>query len=184
MKKITILILALCALNVNAQNAQKTQYSHSSQLVQKTQQTQLVQKAQQTQLVQKTQQTQLAQKTQQTQLAQKTQQTQNDTLQFMTAYRQFAAFIEKQPALTKPVADSLIARQDTLMKQYRKIKPQLTGMQVEEYNKLKGRFTKKLLSYRGDRLGEGLEATGDSIAKATGRVGNAVGGFFKGLFSK
>ena len=108
----------------------------------------------------------------------------NDTLQFMTAYRQFAAFIEKQPALTKPVADSLIARQDTLMKQYRKIKPQLTGMQVEEYNKLKGRFTKKLLSYRGDRLGEGLEATGDSIAKATGRVGNAVGGFFKGLFPK
>ena len=133
MKKITILILALCALNVNAQ---------------------------------------------------KTQQTQNDTLQFMTAYRQFAAFVEKQPALTKPVADSLIVRQDSLMKQYRKIKPQLTGKQVEEYNTLKGRFTKKLLQYRGDRLGEGLEATGDSIAKATGRVGSAVGGFFKGLFSK
>ena len=133
MKKITILILALCALNVNAQ---------------------------------------------------KTQQTQNDTLQFMTAYRQFAAFVEKQPALTKPVADSLIVRQDSLMKQYRKIKPQLTGKQVEVYNTLKGRFTKKLLQYRGDRLGEGLEATGDSIAKATGRVGSAVGGFFKGLFSK
>ena len=166
MKKITILILALCALNVNAQNAQKTQYSHSSQLAQKTQQTQLVQKAQQTQL------------------AQKTQQAQNDTLQFMTAYRQFAAFVEKQPALTKPVADSLIVRQDSLMRQYRRIKPQLTGKQVEEYNTLKGRFTKKLLQYRGDRLGEGLEATGDSIAKATGRVGSAVGGFFKGLFSK
>ena len=45
-------------------------------------------------------------------------------------------------------------------------------------------FTKKLLSYRGDRLGEGIEATGDSIAKATGRVGSAVGGFFKGLFKK
>lgn len=108
----------------------------------------------------------------------------NDTLQFMTAYRQFAAFVEKQPTFTKPVADSLIARQDTLMKQYRQIKPQLTGKQVEEYNRLKGRFTKKLLSYRGDRLSEGLEATGDSIAKATGRVGSAVGGFFKGLFSK
>ena len=157
MKKITILILALCALNVNAQNAQKTQYSHSSQLVQKAQQTQL---------------------------AQKTQQTQNDTLQFMTAYRQFAAFVEKQPAFTKSVADSLIVRQDSLMHQYRRIKPQLTGKQVEEYNTLKGRFTKKLLQYRGDRLGEGLEATGDSIAKATGRVGSAVGGFFKGLFSK
>ena len=108
----------------------------------------------------------------------------NDTLQFMTAYRQFAAFVEKQPTFTKTMADSLIARQDTLMKQYRQIKPQLTGKQVEEYNKLKGRFTKKLLSYRGDRLGEGLEATGDSIAKATGRVGSAVGGFFNGLFSK
>jgi hypothetical protein len=102
----------------------------------------------------------------------------------MTAYRQFAAFVEKQPALTKPVADSLIVRQDSLMRQYRRIKPQLTGKQVEEYNTLKGRFTKKLLQYRGDRLGEGLEATGDSIAKATGRVGSAVGGFFKGLFSK
>ena len=151
MKKITILILALCALNVNAQ---------------------------------KIQQTVNAQKIQQTVNAQKIQQTQNDTLQFMTAYRQFAAFVEKQPALTKPVADSLIVRQDSLMKQYRRIKPQLTGKQVEEYNTLKGRFTKKLLQYRGDRLGEGLEATGDSIAKATGRVGNAVGGFFKGLFSK
>ena len=145
MKKITILILALCALNVNAQNAQKTQRIQSSQ---------------------------------------QTQNAKNDTLQFMTAYRQFAAFVEKQPAFTKSVADSLIVRQDSLMHQYRRIKPQLTGKQVEEYNTLKGRFTKKLLQYRGDRLGEGLEATGDSIAKATGRVGSAVGGFFKGLFSK
>ena len=108
----------------------------------------------------------------------------NDTLQFMNAYRQFAAFVVAQPSLTKPLADSLIARQDTLMFQYRKIKPQLTDGQVEEYNTLKGRYTKKLLEYRGDRLGEGLEATGDSIAKATGRVGSAVGGFFKGLFKK
>lgn len=145
MKKITILILALCALNVNAQNAQKTQRIQSSQ---------------------------------------QTQNAKNDTLQFMTAYRQFAAFVEKQPTFTKSVADSLIVRQDSLMHQYRRIKPQLTGKQVEEYNTLKGRFTKKLLQYRGDRLGEGLEATGDSIAKATGRVGSAVGGFFKGLFSK
>ena len=145
MKKITILILALCALNVNAQNAKKTQRIQSSQ---------------------------------------QTQNAKNDTLQFMTAYRQFAAFVEKQPAFTKSVADSLIVRQDSLMHQYRRIKPQLTSKQVEEYNTLKGRFTKKLLQYRGDRLGEGLEATGDSIAKATGRVGSAVGGFFKGLFSK
>ena len=145
MKKITILILALCALNVNAQNAQKTQRIQSSQ---------------------------------------QTQNAKNDTLQFMTAYRQFAAFVEKQPTFTKSMADSLIVRQDSLMHQYRRIKPQLTGKQVEEYNTLKVRFTKKLLQYRGDRLGEGLEATGDSIAKATGRVGSAVGGFFKGLFSK
>ena len=145
MKKITILILALCALNVNAQNAKKTQRIQSSQ---------------------------------------QTQNAKNDTLQFMTAYRQFAAFVEKQPTFTKSMADSLIVRQDSLMHQYRRIKPQLTGKQVEEYNTLKGRFTKKLLQYRGDRLGEGLEATGDSIAKATGRVGSAVGGFFKGLFSK
>ena len=31
----------------------------------------------------------------------------NDTLQFMTAYRQFAAFVEKQPTFTKTMADSL-----------------------------------------------------------------------------
>jgi hypothetical protein len=108
----------------------------------------------------------------------------NDTLQFMNAYRQFAAFVVAQPSLTKPLADSLIARQDTLMFQYRKIKPQLTDGQVEEYNTLKGRYTKKMLEYRGNRLGEGIEATGDSIAKATGRVGSAIGGFFKGLFKK
>ena len=108
----------------------------------------------------------------------------NDTLQFMNAYRQFTAFVMAQPSLTKPLADSLIARQDTLMFQYRKIKPQLTDGQVEEYNTLKGRYTKKMLEYRGNRLGEGIEATGDSIAKATGRVGSAIGGFFKGLFKK
>jgi hypothetical protein len=108
----------------------------------------------------------------------------NDTLQFMNAYRQFAAFVVAQPSLTKPLADSLIARQDTLMFQYRKIKLQLTDGQVEEYNTLKGRYTKKMLEYRGNRLGEGIEATGDSIAKATGRVGSAIGGFFKGLFKK
>ena len=108
----------------------------------------------------------------------------NDTLQFMNAYRQFAAFVVAQPSFTKPLADSLIARQDTLMFQYRKIKPQLTDGQVEEYNTLKGRYTKKMLEYRGNRLGEGIEATGDSIAKATGRVGSAIGGFFKGLFKK
>ena len=108
----------------------------------------------------------------------------NDTLQFMNAYRQFAAFVVAQPSLTKPLADSLIARQDTLMFQYRKIKHQLTDGQVEEYNTLKGRYTKKMLEYRGNRLGEGIEATGDSIAKATGRVGSAIGGFFKGLFKK
>ena len=109
---------------------------------------------------------------------------QSDTLQFMNAYRQFTAFVMAQPSLTKPLADSLMARQDTLMSQYRTIKPQLTDHQVEEYNMLKGRYNRKMLAYRGDRLGEGLEATGDSIAKATGRVGSAIGGFFKGLFKK
>ena len=111
--------------------------------------------------------------------AQKTQK--NDTLQFMNAYRQFAAFVVAQPSLTKPMADSLMARQDTLKNQYRKVKPQLTNRQVEEYNTLKGRFTKKMLEYRGNRVGDGLEATGDSIANAAERVGSAVGGFFKGV---
>ena len=109
---------------------------------------------------------------------------QPDTLRFMNDYRQFVGFVTTKPALTKPVADSLIARQDALRRQYRKIKPQLTDRQVEEYNRLKGRYTKKMLEYRGNRVGDGLSATGDSIAKTTGRVGSAVGGFFKGLFNK
>lgn len=109
---------------------------------------------------------------------------QSDTLQFMTAYRQFAAYVASQPALTKTVVDSIKVRQDTLMHQYRKIKPQLTNAQVQEYNTLKGRYTKKLLTYRGNKIGEGLEATGDSIANAAERVGSAVGGFFKGVFKK
>ena len=82
----------------------------------------------------------------------------SDTLRFMNDYRKFVSFVVSQPSLTKPVADSLIARQDTLMHQYRSLK------------------------YRGDRFTDGLEATGDSISKAAGRAGKAVGGFFKGLF--
>ena len=105
-----------------------------------------------------------------------------DTLRFMNDYRKFVSFVVSQPSLTKPVADSLIARQDTLMHQYRSLKPRLNDLQVEEYNRLKGRYTKKLLEYRGDRFTDGLEATGDSISKAAGRAGKAVGGFFKGLF--
>ena len=108
----------------------------------------------------------------------------SDTLKFMNDYRKFVSLVVSQPSLTKPLADSLIARQDTLMHQYRILKPRLNDLQVEEYNRLKGRYTKKLLEYRGDRLTEGLEATGDSISKAAGRAGKAVGGFFKGLFEQ
>ena len=106
----------------------------------------------------------------------------SDTLRFMNDYRKFVSFVVSQPSLPKPVADSLIARQDTLMHQYRSLKPRLNDSQVEEYNRLKGRYTKKMLEYRGDRFTDGLEATGDSISKAAGRAGKAVGGFFKGLF--
>lgn len=106
----------------------------------------------------------------------------SDTLNFMNDYRKFVSFVVSQPSLTKPLADSLMARQDTLMHQYRALKPQLNDSQIEEYNRLKGRYTKKLFEYRGDRFTDGLEATGDSISKAAGRAGKAVGGFFKGLF--
>ncbi len=106
----------------------------------------------------------------------------SDTSRFMNDYRKFVSFVVSQPSLTKPVADSLIARQDTLMHQYRSLKPRLNDSQVEEYNRLKGRYTKKMLEYRGDRFTDGLEATGDSISKAAGRAGKAAGGFFKALF--
>lgn len=106
----------------------------------------------------------------------------SDTLKFMNDYRQFVSFVVSRPSLTKPLADSIMARQDTLMHQYRQLKPHLNDMQVEEYNRLKGRYTKKLIEYRGDRFTDGLEATGDSISKAAGRAGKAIGGFFKGLF--
>ena len=106
----------------------------------------------------------------------------SDTSRFMNDYRKFVSFVVSQPSLPKPVADSLIARQDTLMHQYRSLKPRLNDSQVEEYNRLKGRYTKKMLEYRSDRFTDGLEATGDSISKAAGRAGKAVGGFFKGLF--
>ena len=108
----------------------------------------------------------------------------SDTLKFMNDYRKFVSFVVSQPLLTRPLADSLIARQDTLMHQYRIFKPRLNDYQVEEYNRLKGRYTKKMLEYRGDRFSESLEATGDSISKAAGRAGKAVGGFFKGLFEQ
>lgn len=107
-----------------------------------------------------------------------------DTLKFMDDYRKFVSFVVSQPSLRKPLADSLIARQDTLMHQYRILKPRLNDYQVEEYNRLKGRYTKKLLEYRGDRFTDSLETTGDSISKVAGRAGKAVGGFFKGLFEQ
>ena len=108
----------------------------------------------------------------------------SDTLRFMNDYRKFVSFVVSQPSLSKPLADSLIARQDTLMHQYRTLKPLLNDLQVEEYNRLKGRYTKKLLEYRGDRFTDSLEAAGDSMSNTAGRAGKAVGGFFKGLFEQ
>ena len=108
----------------------------------------------------------------------------SDTLKFMNDYRKFVSFVVSKPSLSRPLADSLIARQDTLMHQYRVLKPQLNDLQVEEYNRLKGRYTKKLLEYRGDRFTDSLEAAGDSISKTAGRAGKAIGGFFKGLFEQ
>ena len=108
----------------------------------------------------------------------------SDTLKFMNDYRKFVSFVVSQPLLTKPLADSLIARQDTLMHRYRTLKPKLNDNQVEEYNRLKGRYTNKMLEYRGERFSDSLEATGDSISKAAGRAGKAIGGFFKGLFEQ
>lgn len=107
----------------------------------------------------------------------------NDTARFMRECRQFDQFVRITP-FDKAVVDSLTLCQDTLIAHYRAIKPHLNDQQVLEYNRVKGRFTRRLVEYRGDKVGEGLQATGDSIAKAAGRVGKAVGGFFKGVFER
>jgi hypothetical protein len=108
---------------------------------------------------------------------------QPDTAQFMRECRQFSFYVLNAP-INKVVLDSLSICQDTLMAHYRTIKPQLTDKQVEEYNRAKGRYARRVIEYRGEKVGEGLKATGDSIAKAAGRVGNAIGGYFKGIFGR
>ena len=106
-----------------------------------------------------------------------------DTTQFMKECREFGRF-DEVAFLNKKVVDSLALRQDTIIAHYRAIKPRLTDKQVEEYNRIKGRYTKRIIEYRGDCIGDGLQVTGDSIASAAGRVGKSIGGFFKGLFGK
>ena len=107
-----------------------------------------------------------------------------DTAVFMNGCREFVNYVEGQAPLTKLTADSLIIYQDSIKERYRQIKPQLNDDQVGEYNRLMGRYTKRMLEYRGDRLSDGLQATGDSIAKTANRVGQQIRGFFKGLFNK
>ena len=106
-----------------------------------------------------------------------------DTTLFMKEIRDFGRFADSA-FLNKKIVDSLAMRQDTLIAHYRAIKPQLTDSQVEEYNRIRGRYTRRIIEYRGDRIGDGLQVTGDSIAAAAGRVGKSVGGFFKGLFER
>lgn len=106
-----------------------------------------------------------------------------DTTRFMKECRAFGRFVDVA-FLNKKVVDSLAIRQDTIIAHYRAIKPRLSDKQVEEYNRIKGRYTKRILEYRATCVGDGLEVTGDSIAAAAGRVGKSVGGFFKGLFGK
>jgi hypothetical protein len=115
--------------------------------------------------------------------AQTAQAVQTDTLQFMRDIRAFGCFADSA-VLNKKIVDSLAIRQDTLIAHYRAIKPALTDKQVEEYNRIRGRYTRRIIEYRGDRVGEGLQVTGDSIAAKAGRVGKSIGGFFKGMFEK
>ena len=105
-----------------------------------------------------------------------------DTAKFMNHYRQFVDSLEAVPTLAKPQADSIIHHFDSLTHVYRSLKPSLSDLQVREYNELKGRYTKRMIRYRSDRFVDGLEATGDSIQSRSGRLGQAVGGFFQGLF--
>ena len=106
----------------------------------------------------------------------------SDTLQFMNSYRSFVSFVESQPQLNRHMVDSLSARQEELRTIYHQVKPQLNNAQVEEYNRLKGRFTKRMMAYHGDKIAEGVQLSSDSIAKAASRAGKAIGGFFNGLF--
>lgn len=107
----------------------------------------------------------------------------NDTAQFMRECRQFSLYVMNTP-VNKAVLDSLAVCQDTLIAHYRVVKPLLTDRQVEEYNRAKGRFARRVIEYRGEKVGEGLQATGDSIAKVAGKVGKAIGGYFKGIFGR
>ena len=106
----------------------------------------------------------------------------SDTLQFMNSYRSFVSIVESQPQLNIHMVDSLSARQEELRTIYHQVKPQLNNAQVEEYNRLKGRFTKRMMAYHGDKIAEGVQLSADSIAKAASRAGKAIGGFFNGLF--
>ena len=106
----------------------------------------------------------------------------SDTLQFMNSYRSFVSVVESQPQLNRHMVDSLSARQEELRTIYHQVKPQLNNAQVEEYNRLKGRFTKRMMAYHGDKIAEGVQLSADSIAKAASRAGKAIGGFFNGLF--
>ena len=106
----------------------------------------------------------------------------SDTLQFMNSYRSLVSFVESQPQLNRHMVDSLSARQEELRTIYHQVKPQLNNAQVEEYNRLKGRFTKRMMAYHGDKIAEGVQLSADSIAKAASRAGKAIGGFFNGLF--
>ena len=105
-----------------------------------------------------------------------------DTLKFMNSYRSFVNYVDSLPQLNKHQIDSLAARQEVLRDIYHQFKPKLTDAQVGEYNRLKGRYTKRMMAYYGDRVAEGAQLSADSISKAAGRAGKAIGGFFNGLF--
>ena len=106
-----------------------------------------------------------------------------DTAQFMRECRQFDHYVRTTP-VNKAIIDSLAVCQDTLIAHYHAVKPMLNDKQIEEYNRAKGRYARCVIEYKGEKVGDGLKATGDSIAKAAGKVGNVIGGYFKGIFGR
>lgn len=105
-----------------------------------------------------------------------------DTAKFMNQYRSFVGMVDRDNVISKGNYARIDSAYHMLTNQYRQIKPYLSDAQVGEYNTLKGRYTRRLMQYRGDRVASGLEATGDTLMRKTSRARKAVGGWLDGLF--
>ena len=101
---------------------------------------------------------------------------------------EFKTFVTSFAAMENPTAtqlDSIKIKYDRFRREYPQIyKPLFSNEEIKEYNEYKGKYTKQIASFYGNKTIDAIDSTATRVGKSVKRTSSQVSGFMKGLFKK